>query len=134
MKELLDIFPAVIRILLVFTLILLLIKRKWSLGNAFLTGSVALGLIFGMGLSAIVRAIAMALVDPKTMSLAAIVSLILVLSHSLEKSGQMARLLEAYKGLVRRPQLNLVIFPALIGLLPMPGGAIFSAPMVKNLG
>ena len=28
----------------------------------------------------------------------------------------------------------IILFPALIGLLPMPGGAIFSAPMVKNLG
>jgi integral membrane protein (TIGR00529 family) len=35
---------------------------------------------------------------------------------------------------VRRPSLNPIVFPALIGLLPMPGGAIFSAPMVKNLG
>ena len=134
MLDLFDPIPAVVRILLVFTLILILIKRKWSLGNAFLTGSVVLGFVFGMDPIAIVTAIAMALVDPKTLSLAVVVSLILVLSHSLEKSGQMARLLESYKGLVRRPRLNLVIFPALIGLLPMPGGAIFSAPMVKNLG
>ena len=62
------------------------------------------------------------------------VSLILVLSHTLEKSGQMARLLDAFKGLIQKPKINLVIFPALIGLLPMPGGAIFSAPMVKTLG
>ena len=27
-----------------------------------------------------------------------------------------------------------IFFPALIGLLPMPGGAIFSAPMVKSMG
>jgi integral membrane protein (TIGR00529 family) len=84
--------------------------------------------------TAIVKAILLSLVHPKTLSLSVVVSLILVLSHSLEKSGQMGRLLENYKGLVRRPRLNLVVFPALIGLLPMPGGAIFSAPMVKNLG
>jgi hypothetical protein len=29
--------------------------------------------------------------------------------------------------------LRLVFFPALIGLLPMPGGAVFSAPMVKTV-
>jgi integral membrane protein (TIGR00529 family) len=43
-------------------------------------------------------------------------------------------LLERFQGLVRQPSLNLITFPALIGLLPMPGGAIFSAPMVKSLG
>jgi integral membrane protein (TIGR00529 family) len=68
------------------------------------------------------------------MSLSLVVSLILVLSHSLEQSGQMERLLNRFKGMIRRPRISLVIFPALIGLLPMPGGAIFSAPMVKNLG
>jgi hypothetical protein len=46
----------------------------------------------------------------------------------------MARLLDRFKGLIRNPRVNLVTFPALIGLLPMPGGAIFSAPMVKTLG
>jgi integral membrane protein (TIGR00529 family) len=35
---------------------------------------------------------------------------------------------------VKNVKFNLVLFPALIGLLPMPGGAIFSAPMVDELG
>jgi len=46
----------------------------------------------------------------------------------------MQRLLASFQGLVSNPRLNLTIFPALIGLLPMPGGAVFSAPMVKELG
>ncbi|MGD8971061.1 MAG: DUF401 family protein [Desulfobacterales bacterium] len=70
----------------------------------------------------------------KTLALSIIVTLILVLSHSMEVSGRMNRLLDNFRGLVRRPSLNLIVFPALMGLLPMPGGAIFSAPMVKNLG
>jgi uncharacterized protein len=126
--------PAIVRILVIFVLILILIKRKWNLGNAFVAGALGLGLIFAMPLQAIAAAFLRALADPKTMSLSLVVSLILVLSHSLEKSGQMGRLLETFKGLIRHPRINLVIFPALIGLLPMPGGAIFSAPMVKNLG
>ena len=36
--------------------------------------------------------------------------------------------------MIRIPAINIVVFPALIGLLPMPGGAIFSAPMVKDMG
>ena len=52
----------------------------------------------------------------------------------MESSGHMKRLLKSFQGLVRSPRLNLIIFPALIGLLPMPGGAVFSAPMVKELG
>lgn len=129
-----DFFPAIVRILIIFILILLLIKRKWMLGNAFIFGSLGLGLVFAMTPAAIGRSLVVALMQPKTLSLSLVVGLILVLSHSLERSGQMARLLESFKGLVQRPRINLVIFPALIGLLPMPGGAIFSAPMVKNIG
>ena len=74
------------------------------------------------------------LINPKSICLSLIVCLILVLSQSMEAAGQMARLLDRFQGLVRAPAANLIVFPALIGLLPMPGGAIFSAPMVKTLG
>jgi integral membrane protein (TIGR00529 family) len=130
----LNMIPAVLRVMVVFVLVLLAIKCKWSLGNTFLGATVALGLVFGMPPAAILRSVGVSLIHPKTLSLSIVVSLILVLSHSLEKAGQMGRLLDGFKGLIRRPQVNMVIFPALIGLLPMPGGAIFSAPMVKNLG
>ena len=126
--------PAVIRILFVFSIILFCIRRKLALGHCFSLGAIALGILFGMNPLSIVQSAILALSHPKTLSLAAVVSLILVLSHSLEATGQMQRLLDRFQGLVRIPAINLVIFPALIGLLPMPGGAIFSAPMVKNLG
>jgi len=81
-----------------------------------------------------IRSIIHSITHPKTLSLTVMVCLILVFSHSMEMAGQMQRLLERYQGLIARPRINMVVFPALIGLLPMPGGAIFSAPMVKTLG
>jgi integral membrane protein (TIGR00529 family) len=39
--------------------------------------------------------------------------------------------MDVLSGYLTRPRLRLIFFPALIGLLPMPGGAVFSAPMVK---
>lgn len=134
MIPLIDTLPAIVRILLVFVLILFVIKRKWALGHAFMLGAVSLGLVFGMPPGSLAVSAWRAALLPRTLGLIAVVSLILVLSHSLEKSGQMARLLGAYQGMVRWPKLNLAVFPALIGLLPMPGGAIFSAPMVKTIG
>ena len=126
--------PAVIRILIVFGIVLLAIRSKVSLGNAFIFGALFLGLLFCMPLQKIGLSMLLSLVHLKTMALAIIVSLILVLSHSMEAAGQMKRMLMRFEGLVQHPGLNLVTFPALIGLLPMPGGAIFSAPMVKNIG
>ncbi len=125
---------ALLKMTLVFFIILLAIKRRFSLGSAFLLGAVGLGLIFGAGPLTILNSILRSMIHPKALSLALIVSLILVLSHSMEMAGQMQRLLDSFQGLIRSPRINMVVFPALIGLLPMPGGAIFSAPMVRTLG
>ena len=126
--------PAVVRILVVFFIILAALRVKIGLGNAFMGGAFLLGVIFGLDLPAIFVSAFFSLIHPKTLSLSVVVTLILILSHSMESAGQMKRLLDSYQGLVRNPKTNLIMFPALIGLLPMPGGAIFSAPMVKSLG
>ena len=126
--------PAIVRILIVFLVVLYAIKKNFSLGYAFLGGAILIGLLFGMSIPAIFVAAFYALIHPKTLSLTVVVCMILVFSHSLEATGQMKRLLDSFRGLIRRPLLNLLVFPALIGLLPMPGGAVFSAPMVKNIG
>jgi len=125
--------PALLRIVIVFVCILIAIRRNLSLGNAFLLGAVTLGLLFGLGPIAMLKSVLHAVLDAKTISLAVIVSLILILSSSMEISGQMQRLLGGF-GRLKSPRLNLIFFPALIGLLPMPGGAVFSAPMVKEFG
>jgi len=126
--------PAIVRVLCAFAVMLLAIRNKVSLGSAFMLGALVLGILFGMGPWDLVRSMLNSLTEPKTLALAAIVSLILVFSHGMELAGQMQRLLDRFEGLITRPTVNLIIFPALIGLLPMPGGAIFSAPMVKTLG
>ena len=120
--------------MIVFVLVLFLIRRKLSFGHAFLLGAILLSLLFGLMPRAMIGSMAESIVYPKTLSLALIVSLILILSSSMELAGQMQRLLENFRGLITNIRINLIVFPALIGLLPMPGGAIFSAPMVKDLG
>ena len=126
--------PAMIRITIVFVFVLFLIRKKLSLGHSFILGAVSLSVLFGLSPKPMIISMAKSIVYPKTLSLALIVSLILVLSSSMELSGQMKRLLKNFRGLIKNIKINLIVFPALIGLLPMPGGAVFSAPMVKDLG
>ena len=126
--------PAIVRVIMVFILVLICIRKRLSLGNAFILGTIFLSVLFGIKPMAMLGSMVASILDLKTLSIAFIVSLILILSNNMELAGQMERLLEKFQGLVSNPKLNLVIFPALIGLLPMPGGAVFSAPMVKKLG
>jgi hypothetical protein len=127
-------FPAIVRVGLAFVLIVLGIRKKLSLGNSFFLGALVLSVLFGFGPLKTIQSMLASITDPKTLCLAVIVSLILVLSNSMEKSGQLTRLLTTFRGMIANPGLNLTLFPALMGLLPMPGGAVFSAPMVKEIG
>ena len=120
--------PAMVRIIIVFVFVLFLIRKKLSLGHSFILGAISLSVLFGLHAKPMMVSMAKSIVYPKTLSLALIVSLILVLSSSMELSGQMKRLLKNFRGLITNIKINL------IGLLPMPGGAVFSAPMVKDLG
>jgi integral membrane protein (TIGR00529 family) len=126
--------PAMLRMTMVFVLILFIIRKRISLGNAFFLGALFLSLLFGLEPGAMFGSMVASIVYPKTLALTVIVTLILILSNSMETTGQMQRLLGKFQGLLSSPRLNLFVFPALIGLLPMPGGAILSAPMVKELG
>jgi len=120
-----------LKVLGAFALMLLGIRVKLGLGLSILAGGVAMGFLFDLGFMSLLRVSAVALTKEKFLFLAAIVGLILILSDALERSGQSRRLMDALSGYLTGPRLRLVFFPALIGLLPMPGGAVFSAPMVK---
>ncbi|MCP4406099.1 MAG: DUF401 family protein [bacterium] len=126
--------PILIKVSAVFALVLWLIRKKFQIGTAMFAGAIVLGLWCRMSIGELAYSIATTMLDLKTVLLSLVVAFILILSRSLECFEQMKRLLASFKGLIGNDRFNLVLFPALIGLLPMPGGAIFSAPMVEELG
>lgn len=137
MDSLMDLFAAAVpflKVLAAFFLMLVGMRYKIGLALSILLGGICMGLLFGLGPVKIVTTGLLALTGEKFLFLTAIVGLIMILSDALERSGQSRRLMEALSGYLTSPRLRLIFFPALIGLLPMPGGAIFSAPMVKSMG
>jgi uncharacterized protein len=123
-----------IKVLSAFALMLTGIRNKIGLAPSIFLGGAFMGLVFGMDIKSLSIAATLALTQEKFLFLAAIVGLIMILSDGLERSGQSQRLMKAVSAYLASPRLRLIFFPALIGLLPMPGGAIFSAPMVKTVG
>ncbi len=124
---------ALLKIVVVFVAMLVGIRYRLGVAWSILIGSVLLVLLFGHGPLFWVTNSTAALQDPKLLFLGAIVGLILLLSGLMEHTGQAGRFMEALAGRLRGPRLALIFFPSLIGLLPMPGGAIFSAPMLKEM-
>lgn len=126
-------FIPLIKILVAFSAMLAGIRLRLGLGTSILAGTALTGLLFGLPLGRWPGTVFDALTNEKTLFLDGIVAFIMLFSGLLEKTGQSTRLMEALTAYLRKPRLRLVFFPALIGLLPMPGGAVFSAPMVDEM-
>jgi len=127
-----DILP-LIKFAVIFAVVVFAIARKWDLALVLGGGAVAMGLFFGMkplplGLSFINGAI-----DIKTLKLIGMVYGIITFSVALRETGHLQKFIESIQRLIPSFRLTTASVPALVGLLPMPGGAIFSAPLLDEM-
>jgi hypothetical protein len=74
------------------------------------------------------------LITAESITFVAIIMLVVALSQAMEAAGFFERLVKGVTGVLPSRRLRLAVLPASIGLLPMPGGAIFSAPLVSRAG
>ena len=124
----------IIKLLAVIGAIIFSIRRKWKLKYIMLLASLLLGVLFALSPVQIGKIIVLALIDPTTLRLMGIIVLIYILGGVLSEVESLGDLVDSLRGLVKDYRLTLAFIPALLGLIPMPAGAIFSAPMVKEIG
>lgn len=124
--------PALAKVLGIFGLILLLNRLRLALSLSLFLGSLGLGLWMAMGPSALAESFLRSLSQVQTISLFLIVGSILIISRLMKESGHLDRIVAGFSKLSGNERTAGIVFPALIGLLPMPGGALFSAPMVES--
>lgn len=125
--------PVVVKILLIFFLIVIATSRKVHLGlAAFIGGFIAVlwcGVPFPSAWSGFVTEI----LNPDLWMLVALLAAILIFSSAMKKAGGMEDFSRSVIALMPSRRLALAIAPLLIGTLPMPGGAILSAPLVDAM-
>jgi len=124
----------IIKLLAVIAVIILLIKKKWNLEYVILLASLLVGVFFNLSPIQIGNNFVLALIDLTTLKLIGIIVLVYILSGVLRKVESLRDLVDSLQGLVKDYRLILAFIPALLGLIPMPAGAMFSAPMVKEVG
>ena len=124
----------IIKLLVVIAVIIFLIRKKWKLGYIMLLASLLLGAAFGLSPIQLGKNLVLALFDPMTLRLIGIIVLVYILSGVLRKVESLKDLVDSLQQLVKDYRLILAFIPALLGLIPMPAGAMFSAPMVKEIG
>ena len=86
----------------------------------------------GLGPVRWIQAATSSLVNLQTISLVLIVWMIMVMSRIMKDTGHMDRVVESFTHLSTDARTTGSVMTALIGLLPMPGGALFSAPLVES--
>ncbi len=109
--------------------VLLIVSRKNFALGMFL-GAFILA-IFTIPFNEMALPFVSAFTDPSTILLAVAVGLIPIIGGILKDTGQMDDLV---KNLRIGKKAFLAVSPALLGMLPMPGGALLSAPMVEKAG
>ena len=110
--------------------ILILLRLKGGAGLSIFAGSLIISLLV-LPLPSIPELMLRALLSHQTLQLLAIVASALTLSNLMETKGLLTNLAATMERI--GPKLALHLTPAIIGLVPMPAGALVSATAVRDL-
>ncbi|MBM4351786.1 MAG: DUF401 family protein [Deltaproteobacteria bacterium] len=119
-----------IKIGIVFSVIIILMYRKVSLWLSLLLSTFLLGILFRLSITKISMDIVSSIVDTKTLFLIGAFVSILFFSNLLKETGRMNQIMEGFRSTLKDVRLVIALLPAIIGLMPIVGGALVSAPMV----
>jgi len=123
-----------LKIFAIFTLIVLLIKKKINLGLSMMIGAGGLAALYLLPLSAIGNVLVRAITNYTTVQMTAALGLIMVMENIMRKTETFKQMMESLKRVVRDTRVVLAAPPAIIGMVPSIGGAYFSAPLVEEAG
>ncbi len=122
--------PDYLKIILILIGILVLIRFKVALSITLLSSAAVLGFFFNLSPPKIAVAFFNGARDPETLLLTASLLLILFFSAIMKETGNMTRSIKALQEIFRDARATVAIIPAIIGILPIMGGAMLSAPLV----
>ena len=125
-------FLALGKLALAFILIFGLLRLRAPLWLAIASGAVLVAISCGIALVDWPGIVFAVVRQQDFLVVSLMVFLICLFSSVQESTGQSRLLVKGLEQHLHWPRLRLVLFPALIGLLPMPGGALFSCPMIKD--
>lgn len=126
--------PALLKILTVFIGMLVVSRLRVPLGAALCVGGVFLLFWAGLPATEVAQAFVAGLRQSEFWLMLAVVALIIELGRYMTQSEHARELVAAAQAWGGRHgrSISLMTVPALIGLVPMPAGALFSAPLVAD--
>ncbi len=128
--------PAIAKILIVFVGMLVMARVKVPLGVALIAGGLVLNLWAGLPVGVTLKHVGESLLAVDLWLLLAVTVLIIELGRHITRPGNADELMAATRrwGGRHGRAASLMALPAVVGLVPMPAGALFSAPLVEKAG
>jgi integral membrane protein (TIGR00529 family) len=133
----------VIGVFVAFGIIVFLIRRKCNFGLSMIIGSIIVGLFSLQTIQlidipkAMIQASFYSFTEQRvfsdTIELALLMALIYMLAKLMQETGAIATLIDSLRTFFSKGG-TLGVIPAVYGLMPVPGGALFSAPMIEEEG
>ena len=124
--------PTLVKVLVSLGLILAVNRLARNLTVSVLAGTLVLGAWSGRPAGALAGTAWGRFASADNLCLMAAVVLVIWLSSQMAAAGVMADLVAAVRARTGK-RTSMAVLPAVIGVLPMPGGAIFSAPLVDRV-
>lgn len=124
---------ALLKLLLVFSVILFALRKKIGIGIVLLLATAALAILFWVQPVELRKGLGDALLSTQFVSLTAILVLVSILGALLKQLGFLQKLAEACDQLIGGKRTAVVLLPSLVGSMPMPGGSQLSAPLVDKV-
>ncbi len=118
------------KICIVFFVTLALTFKRVALWISLLAATFLLGFLFHQPFKTILTDVVTAALDLKTLFLVGALFLILFFSNLLKEGGRMNEILLGFRSVFKDIRVVIAMLPAMIGLMPIMGGALVSAPMV----
>jgi integral membrane protein (TIGR00529 family) len=122
-----------VKLIAVLAVIMLALRKKLSVGITLLGAGVITALLYQVDLPSLLKGYRDLLTSKRFISLTSVIILITSLGQLLKELRFLDKLSEVCKGLYGGNKTATAILPPLVGLMPMPGGALLSAPLVGNV-
>lgn len=108
--------------------------KKLGFGGALILTGLIMSVFAQIPLEDVVTAFRGVFTTGSTINTMMAVVMIGCLGSVLNKYGILQKIVEALEALINNPKIIIMLLPAVLGMLPVPGGAILSAPFAKELG
>ncbi len=122
-----------LKLILILVAIVVALRRRLSVGITLFGAGLLTALLFAVPISDLLDGYWVLIKSERFIFLTALVVFVTILGNLLKDLGFLDRLAESCRGLYGGSRTAVSTMPGLVGLMPMPGGSLLSAPLVNSV-